>query len=385
MLVLMIDALDKGYLDYLPNLKKLGEQNLTAESYSPAFGFEHRHYVLASKYPDEINYFCLYSKSKSENNLKFLKYLSFIDWIPEVRVNNVLRNIISKYISKSRNYFNYDLSRIPLKYAHKFDMLGDKKSLTETNFFEKDSLLDVLSKNNLKYYYCWYPYPAGLSDDDKKIESVKEIISKNNHDIIFLHLSALDRIGHRFGPQSEEIKLKLKELDKEVSDLIKQNNLKFIIFGDHGMKQVDETIDYRPIVKSLNKNNEPTFFVDSTMIRFWNISEQELNEILKPISSKGYLITSSLRKELHANFKDDSFGEYIFVLKAGKVFYPDFFNSYIPKGMHGYLPDEDSSFLICSSEVPIKRLNCSDVDVAPTILSMLNIKVPNHFSGNSLL
>ena len=62
MLVLMIDALDKGYLDYLPNLKKLGEQNLTAESYSPAFGFEHRHYVLASKYPDEINYFCLYSR-----------------------------------------------------------------------------------------------------------------------------------------------------------------------------------------------------------------------------------------------------------------------------------------------------------------------------------
>jgi len=64
---------------------------------------------------------------------------------------------------------------------------------------------------------------------------------------------------------------------------------------------------------------------------------------------QGVVIDEDRRKKYHMEFKDDRYGEIIYVLKPGRTFFPNFFSPFgAMKGLHGYLPEEDvqKAFLI---------------------------------------
>ena len=181
-------------------------------------------------------------------------------------------------------------------------------------------------------------------------------------------------------------------MDNVLEDILSKKEVeKFILFGDHGMVETKSSLDVMKKLSKLkkeNKLNDLVWFVDSTTLRLWykkSQTKKKVGRFLKKLSSFGYLMDKKMRKKYHLEFNHDLFGVDIFVLKKKYVFVPSFFSNTKVKGMHGYLPEDNPSFLICSGKNK-KISTASEIDVLPTLLDLLSLySDATDLPGQSLL
>ena len=109
-------------------------------------------------------------------------------------------------------------------------------------------------------------------------------------------------------------------------------------------------------------------------------------------------------KKHNLEFNDDSFGELFFVANAGTIIFPhDFYNpignkflglsdwkqrprlkSPIQRAVHGYLPDNEGEkgiMLVCDNRYQADIAEASIIDVAPSLLNLVNAKIPDQMQG----
>lgn len=77
--------------------------------------------------------------------------------------------------------------------------------------------------------------------DDNITRHLHDELKRKDWDVMILHYLGLDHIGHVFGPTSDFIPAKLRELDKIFKKLHQgtsdyEENVLFVVTGDHGMK-----------------------------------------------------------------------------------------------------------------------------------------------------
>lgn len=92
----------------------------------------------------------------------------------------------------------------------------------------------------------------------QRIAWVKEWLllpeNKKPH-FIGLYFSKVDTAGHKFGPQSEEVRKAISEIDTKLAELdrfIQDNKIdvNIVVVSDHGMKMIDKTADISSLVAS---------------------------------------------------------------------------------------------------------------------------------------
>ncbi|XP_072107569.1 bis(5'-adenosyl)-triphosphatase enpp4 [Mobula birostris] len=105
---------------------------------------------------------------------------------------------------------------------------------------------DVFIHNTTPSYYLNYNYSTPFS---KRVDHIIEWFTNSTGPINFgtLYWEEPDSTGHRSGPDSKELKNKLKEVDNNIGYLIDQlqktglwNTVNIIITSDHGMAQCSD-------------------------------------------------------------------------------------------------------------------------------------------------
>ena len=100
---------------------------------------------------------------------------------------------------------------------------------------------------------------------------------KKDDDIFFLYIDALDHKGHELGPDSDDFKLVLKQIDEKLKYLYTELNnpteCNILFIGDHGMSTVKSNIDFissaKKVQKTLNiQSKDLHIFCDSTLGKF---------------------------------------------------------------------------------------------------------------------
>ena len=73
--------------------------------------------------------------------------------------------------------------------------------------------------------------------DQESFELMSDIIDSNSHNIVSLHFSGPDKVGHTWGIESEEYKDKLLDIDIKLNEIMSNidPNWNIIITADHGM------------------------------------------------------------------------------------------------------------------------------------------------------
>lgn len=73
--------------------------------------------------------------------------------------------------------------------------------------------------------------------DQESFELMSDIIDSNSHNIVSLHFSGPDKVGHTWGIESEEYKDKLLDIDIKLNEIMSNidSNWNIIITADHGM------------------------------------------------------------------------------------------------------------------------------------------------------
>lgn len=319
----------------------------------------------------------------------------------------------SSYIADHRKWLNYRLKKFPEKEVHISKLLWKMESAI--TFISKR-----LTKNWDRYYIpkALSPYFKKLNYDfnkpfyHEKIPSLFKMLEENDLNFQFLHLTTteqiqitdllqevniiftdeFDALGHKMGPNSEEIKRRILDLLARIKKIMKKRkDLTIFLFSDHGMNEVTQQLNFFKNLKYLEKRGyklgkDYIFFADSTLIRFWTKSKK-INEIIFEILSKEPCQFLSFEdKEKYKLPFDASFGDLIFLANPGVEVFPNFFHpsySSFVKGLHGYSPESRNSYGIFATNRKLKSKDFSLLDISPTILKFLGVKTPKIWKGKA--
>jgi GT2 family glycosyltransferase len=259
------------------------------------------------------------------------------------------------------------------------------------------TVFDLLREAGERWLCIAYP------GQDQRTESIVRAFErrlKPDHRFVFLHFAELDWAGHEHGPDSVERRQCLRKIDKALMSVYSRLNRDFtrvdsIVFGDHGMAAVRDTVDIEGLLSGLDftAGEEYVYFLDSTQARFWFRSEEARRAVRAQLEGLpcGRVLSNEDLANLSFRFPDSRFGELIWVADGGVVVLPNFYQrDACPAGMHGYLPDvADNWGWLCVATSPAGADWETPVEMTrlfPTLLDLLQLgPAPGSQERRSLL
>jgi|GEM_PF-1167551 hypothetical protein len=324
---------------------------------SPGLGYSINIYaeLFAGLSPDEIGFFNKWIPNTRvyESNIFKDLFFNILDYSRISPLLSRILHIIYGKLTKKGNIANIPFSY--LKYFQKkenMDIFFTKKFPTIFNEFNLELCLSPFFKKRI-----------GENDQKAYEMALNHVKSGKN---VFLMLGDLDGISHIHGLESEYYNSYIEKLDQMCSTIIeefkKENGDKseIVVLSDHGMANVNEGIKIN-LERNFGKIgwNSYLYFLDSTYLRIWLMDQSlapDIEEFLKGLKN-GILLDDDLRNKY--GITNRKFGDYIFILNEGKVFFPGFMGGRLVKAMHGYLPDFESQKGI------FIHSNLYNVDIAP--------------------
>ena len=387
--MVMVDALRHDYINETdaPFLHSLGRQGARG-SLIPSFGFEPDGAYFAGLDPEECDGGAQYWHKPGERDFYLTGLFRPFYKIPSKWLRKNIRRslrLTAQLLSKdSMVKKKATTSCIPLSELSKFS-LSMRKLPTDKGFMPQPTIFDVLKENNIKYYA--HIHPAHKVHIENVVSRYIEE-AKDSERFSFLFVGTLDGIGHKYGPRSDELKAGLKKVDHGLEEIYKHacklhDEVEILVFGDHGMAQVDRHIDLSNAIKMANlSKNDDTYFLDSTFARFWvsdKTKRANLINILNDVPG-GHVLTQDECNEYCIRFKHNYFGDIIYAVEDGAIIQPSYYceDNNPPVGMHGYLPgcrDNESAFVFLSDKTKgIGDLGRVDMRrLFPTVLDALDL------------
>lgn len=317
--------------------------------------------------------------------------LRLCDKIPDDILSQYAGNIV-------RRIFRYNPgipNLIPVELVDFFDTKEEKRLTEEKPLKGITTLFDQLRECEVKYL------TTGLYESIFERWIIRKALKALTKDyrFVLLKLGSLDRLGHKYGPESKEVQRKLREVDTIVRQVVERGiesgeRVHFVIFSDHGMTPIKGHVDLMNMLERLpvKVRQDYIVFLNSTVASFWFNNERAKELIVEELETieEGIILDNTKLKELEIDEIGYEYGDLLFALKAGNVFFPDFYRKRKPpKGMHGYAFStyDKPPFIIYSPDTSYELqpgVKAGLIDVMPTILDLLALPVPATCEGKSL-
>ena len=279
-----------------------------------------------------------------------------------------------------------DFANIPLSLLPHFCI---NESIKKNKKAEKrgvpDNLMGILKSNGFKVNFIY--------GNTKTINSKVMRYAASDKEVIILHYGETDQIGHQYGPYSLEMQEALSLIDesvKNVYELFKSKLDLIMIFGDHNMVEITDSVNLWEKLQQLDVKliKDYLVFLNSPLARFWfenKVAEQKINTLLESLHKYARVVTKEELRQKRLPV-DNKYGELIFWANKGINFSPDFYHSAEIKGMHGYFDDFAFTPLIIwnKDRKVLLQKRCKMQDVTPTILNFFGLDYSG-MDGKSLL
>lgn len=378
LVIICLDAFKPNYLPQTEFLKNFAKQNYftpikTIYGYS-GIGAT----AVSGKMPDVHGVWTEYKLKKNPKKNWLLFLLSKIPAVDDLISRKIVDDfLILKDFYLNKSTFLTSIKQIPFDSLYLFEK-SLKKNYVQPNSLNVPTVFDHFRKKGITFkYYDWPIIAANKSigldfspnkDSNKTARLLKEI---NKTDVSWIRLWDLDKIAHKFGPNSEEAAKTIEKLDgylkKIVEKVDKSAETDFIFWSDHGFIPVVETIDLSKSLKGL----AVPYFLDSTMARFYPKKKKEVDQIKKRLSEFGkfgHFLTATEIKRYHLPREQ---AKLVFVVNPGIIIFPNFYNTKkTEKGMHGYNPDTPGQEAVFISSIFPKK-GKKDTDVSQVYNSVV--------------
>lgn len=387
-LAVCIDALRHDFINpndspFLHSLRESGISTTIRGSLS----YEESPMWFAGLSPQKSDKWFLYWNSPSTSPYRKLP-VGNLDLSKHRRLRFIAHLLLARFYKSSYGAAPF----IPLNLLKDFDF-AEKKAPWEDGYVSCKTLFSILREHGKKWLY------VGMPGSDQRTDAIlrryKEAIS--NQEFIWMHFGETDHTEHQFGPLSNERRAALSRVDSVLQEIVTDLRRRFdkvnvLAFGDHGCVEVHGTANLQDgIMKAKRRGLKFTYFLDSTVARFWFDEEFVGEELRKTIDIPGGRFLEPWEFEKYkCNFSHRKYGRLVWVAEPGIVILPNFWNGMeAPKGMHGYLPgnnDGDAIAIVNTGEkIRTSRTEASLVDIFPTILDLMQLPVPPTNEGTSML
>ncbi len=390
-LLIQVDALRYDYINQIdtPYLFDLSESGYSGRLI-PTFGFEPDGAYLAGLFPDQCDGGAHFWKDPDKSPYSFTKYLPKRLEKIEGMSGKVIRKILTKYIRLKKGY-KYEF--MPVAPFNVLENMAPVPSFfpPEEKTHNCEDIFSICQRENIGFLF------HGSPQNRVDVKSGAAALEKNlyyPYRFAFWHVGDLDKMGHRFGPNSIERKIATIKVDETIETVVRflkkrYEKVNLLIFGDHGMAEVRKYIDIPAHLKNsgIFKTDPPLFFLDSTMARFWFTKKQQKEEICNALGELegGKILTQDDLTKYHLLYNHNKFADLIFLAESGSLLSPNYFQGHERiKGMHGYSPEtleQQSAFILSSPRLKNHISDSVPQDMRKifgTILTLLNIQ-----NGNS--
>lgn len=386
---LLVLFLDGFHPDYLRNpraatLRQLAEGGGASEL-QPVLGYSNanRASLFTGEDPaghDQWSYF-RYDPEGSPFRDGLTRSFRWIDHVPSDLARKALKFGLSKTIvrrsGRARGYPNLSWENVPIRYLSFFDH-GERALLDDP---ETRSLFSIARRQGLAAEWVDLPWGAG----GLHVPRVRAALRRS--DVVVAYNANMDAAGHWFGPAaSRRFNHSLARTDTlaaRVAAAAKQEwgpDHAVALVSDHGMAPVHRHVDLLRIVERLpGAMTRFVPFVDSTMARFWFENETGRREVEHALDREGggRFLARNEMETLGIAFPHRGYGDAIYLLDPGSVFYPAHVSWVRPRGMHGYDPrDPTQTAVFALNDGRGLPARIQATDVLPRLLDVLGLPGP---------
>jgi len=380
---IFIDGLKPESLEYMSFLNTFYKKRIKTE----LIGYSNTCHasIYSGVYPNKHHLQFIWKYSPKTSPFNVLK---------KIKIHHLPHNLVSKFFfyrialllrGIPFNLFFSGLSRQPIDNWSNFDFEEVKFWGEPASYLGGYPTFFKILKNN------GYPYEiVGMNYTAHK--SLRKIIKhkiKKTTLLTYYFIGDIDPLSDKYGQDSYIVKKRLKEIDDMIQIKYKDykkmfDDFDFIVFSDHGHMKVKKHVDLYSVFNTNNKNlNDYIHFIDAIQLRIWYRNNNEKNEVMNIIEKMkdiGYIITTDIMKEYHSEVPDNRYGDLIFYID-----YPYISNTTPVVSMHGYSPEyPGSDGVFIANKKMVDKSYVILEDIAPTILTSLNIVVPKYMDGKSL-
>lgn len=242
----------------------------------------------------------------------------------------------------------------------------------------------------------WYPF-SGRTQEMEKVEQILAWLDRpdaaHRPRLITAWFHGADHFGHRDGPGGSSVERSLRKQDLAISRLIRELEARdlfqtttLIFVSDHGMAESERRVD---LASALKEGGLQARVLGSggfaTVIRRGKSQDdpEAVNRIIEIAHQLGLEAFSQATVPPGSEFDNPRFGEVIVRARVGVAIAGPQVRA---RGFHGYAPAQPSMgalFVAAGPSVsPGTRLSeVRAIDVAPTILSLLGLRIPSWMEG----
>ena len=251
--------------------------------------------------------------------------------------------------------------------------------------------------NGIKITYSKFPFSNSVSEK-AKIQQILDWLSlpdKERPRLIMSWWHGIDSAAHKYGLSHNKVTQKFKEQDKHLLDLINKieerglwKKLTLIVVSDHGMTDISNLINVNELLKKGKIKSRIS--IGPAIGHIFLDNKDELQKAEKVLKQNKFLQVkrkNEIDESLHLNHSTRT-GDIVVFTKSPNMLVARK-NNNPPIGMHGYNPktnkDMEGIFLAYGNKIkPMKVGKVKQVDVAPTILSLLGVEIPTYMEGKEI-
>ena len=424
-LFILLDAFRHDYINAVdtPFLYAGVRRGIYARKLKSTTGFTQRTSIFTGTMGTESDMFTMFTFDSDGSPFRFLKHDrrakgfvtsgQLLDQIPSVNgLRRVKRLLKEGYEQKEQAYREWiqneskkyaahaPVAYIPLTLLPFIGVSEDNRPIHLPGALAEETIFDVFVKEQIEYKYLMFP--AFNCEDDAVLQQF--LFEKNSSARIILgQFSDSDLLIHHCGPSSRRRRTITGEIDRRLREIAVQyeNEVTWVIIGDHGMTDVTEEIDIGAQLTTLEdklrviRGSDYLVFLDSTMARFRWITERGRDFLSKiqavPLfHDKGRFIDEAMAARYRIPIGNRRYGDLIWWANLGTLIFPDFFHDRYThnKGMHGYDSDHNDMkgfFLAFGPNISMALIEeVHLVDVCASLCATVGVNPPKSNEGKSL-
>ena len=208
----------------------------------------------------------------------------------------------------------------------------------------------------------------------------------------YLFAGDVDHASHAHGQGSGEVTDLLARFDREIErrvDEFAREGVEpiLVVWSDHGHHDVRRLNPLTFLKERGIDLGRYAHVIDTNFIRFWVEDPDERRRLAGDLDGLGigHVLTESELDAYRVKMRDDRYGNVIFYVELPYALSHTIwgFGRHLASG-HGYLPEHPGSDAAFVSNLPARDGQLELVDVAPSLLELLGLRIDRDLDGRSV-
>ena len=251
--------------------------------------------------------------------------------------------------------------------------------------------------NGIEITYSKFPFSSRVSEEEK-IKQILDWLSLPDDErprLIMTWWHGIDSTAHKYGINNKKTRQSLIQQDQHLLDLINQikdkdlwKKVTLIVVSDHGMTDISNLININELLKTSKIKAKSS--IGPAIGHIFLEDQSDLQKAMKALKQNKF-IEVKRKNEIHKSLNllhPTRTGDIVILTKSPNMLVSRK-NNNPPIGMHGYNPevnkDMEGIFFAYGNKIkPLQIGKVHQVDVAPTILSLLNVEIPKYMEGKKI-